>query len=292
MAIEASELHSHSLGQVMLTGLHLGWELDSEYGKFKPRQDGKRSLENMLVWYCQGVRPKCKLEKFNTTGKQKIIVAYSFDGCCGDYNTVSDVMGSYYQYCPCYEARLSVTDKGIQRSCKRTELDELWNRHTQENGHNLMGMYECYWQKRYKTENISKQDLFEIFRYNPLPQKKKKLRLLQISKLGTLFGYFQCDFELPESLLWSFANFPPIFKNVNVDREDIRPLVEEYAEEGGPLTQHGRMQLSGYFSEIGTVITPLLLFYLDLGLVCKRRSVCVEHSNEMFQQIWPVCSKR
>ena len=30
------------------------------------------------------------------------------------------------------------------------------------------------------------------------------------------------------------------------------------------------MLISSYFSENGTIITPLLLFYLDLGLVCKK----------------------
>ena len=36
--------------------------------------------------------------------------------------------------------------------------------------------------------------------------------------------------------------------------------------------------MSSYFIENGTIITPLLLFYLDLGLVCKKCNRFVEYT--------------
>ena len=38
------------------------------------------------------------------------------------------------------------------------------------------------------------------------------------------------------------------------------------------------MLISSYFLENGTLITPLLLFYLDLGLVCKKIYRFVEYT--------------
>ena len=43
-------------------------------------------------------------------------------------------------------------------------------------------------------------------------------------KSGKLFGYVQCEIELPENLREAFANFPPFFKNINVGRDDIGRL--------------------------------------------------------------------
>ena len=94
---------------------------------------------------------------------------------------------------------------------------------------------------------------------------------------GKLFGYVQCDIEVPEELKKKFDNFPPIFKNANVGRHDIGLLMIDYAEKEGLLCQQRKMLISSYFLENGTLITPLLLFYLDLGLLCKKIYRFVEY---------------
>ena len=43
------------------------------------------------------------------------------------------------------------------------------------------------------------------------------------------------------------------------------------------LWQPRKMLISSYFLENGTLITPLLLFYLDLGLVCKKNYRVVDY---------------
>ena len=85
-----------------------------------------------------------------------------------------------------------------------------------------------------------------------------------------MFGYVQCDNEVPEELKKQFANFLPIFKNKNVGQQDIGLLMLDYAEKEGLLCQQRKMLISSFFLENRTLITPLLLFYLDLGLVCKK----------------------
>ena len=46
--------------------------------------------------------------------------------------------------------------------------------------------------------------------------------------------------------------------------------MQDYAEKEGLLCQPRKMLISSSFLENGTLITPLLLFYLELGLVCKK----------------------
>ena len=102
-------------------------------------------------------------------------------------------------------------------------------------------MYECEWWNMSKTNNFAKQHLHESFPY-------KKRRLLENIRSGSLFGYVQCDIEVPENLREAFANFLPIFKNINVDRDDIGPFMKKYAENEGILTQPKIMLISSYFS--------------------------------------------
>ena len=111
----------------------------------------------------------------------------------------------------------------------------------------------------------------------PYKRPLREESLLEQIRNGKLFGYVQCDNEVPEELKENFANFPPIFKNKNVGRHDIELLMNDFAEKEGPLSQPRKMLISSYFLENGTLITPLVLFYLELGLVCKKIYRFVEY---------------
>ena len=87
---------------------------------------------------------------------------------------------------------------------------------------------------------------------------------------GRIFGYVQSDIEVPEHLRDYFSNSPPIYKNTAVSRDDIGNLMKQYAEKENIMVQPRRMLISSFILTNGTTITPLLLFYLQLGLVCKK----------------------
>ena len=257
----------YDINLILPTGLYTRWDLDPESGRFRPRQNKTRSFENMVMSYYQRIRLDCKIVSFYTTGTQKKIDCFSVDGFCEHCNTVFEAMGCYYHYCPCQEARPSLTEEEIQRGTKKREMDKLRRHYLMEKGYTVMEMYECEWWQLYKTNVVVKQHLRQSFPYKiPLSEE----RLLERIKNGSLFGYVQCDIEVPPELREQFANFPPIFKNINVGRDDIRSLMKNYAEQEGLLSQPRRMLISSYSFENGTLITPLLLFYLSLGLVCKK----------------------
>ena len=135
-------------------------------------------------------------------------------------------------------------------------------------------MWECEWWNLYQTTTCVKQHLRESFPYKrPLREES----LLEQIRSGKLFGYAQCDIEVPEVLRKKFANFLPTFNNTNVGRHDIGSLMKDYAEKEGLLCQTRKMLISSYFLDNDTLNTPLLLFYLDLGLVCKKTYRFVEY---------------
>ena len=88
----------------------------------------------------------------------------------------------------------------------------------------------------------------------------------------------QCDIEVRENFRSKFVYFPPTFKNTLVGKSDIGDLMKNYAEEEMLLSQPRKMLISSFTLQNGTLSTPLLLFYLQLGLVCTKIHRFVEYT--------------
>ena len=84
--------------------------------------------------------------------------------------------------------------------------------------------------------------------------------------------------EVPEHLRDYFSNFPPTSKNTLVGKNDIEDLLKEYAGKDWILPQPRRMLISSFILNNGTVITPLLIFYLHLGLECTKIHQFVQYT--------------
>ena len=97
-------------------------------------------------------------------------------------------------------------------------------------------------------------------------------------KEGNLFGYVQCDIEVPENLRKNFANFPPVFKNTLFSKKDIGDLMKTFPEEEGIMSPPRKMLISSVTLHNGTLITPLLLLYQHLCLVCTEIHSFVEYT--------------
>ena len=87
---------------------------------------------------------------------------------------------------------------------------------------------------------------------------------------GRLFGYDQCDIEVPKNLRDYFSNFPLMIKNTAVSRDDIGNLMKQYAKKENTIVQPRRMRITSFVLTNGTIITPSLLFILKLRIVCKK----------------------
>ena len=53
VGVDASQLYPFSMRQAMATGQYTRWELDSESGNFKPRQNKTKSFQNRVMSYFQ-----------------------------------------------------------------------------------------------------------------------------------------------------------------------------------------------------------------------------------------------
>ena len=240
----------------MPTGLYTRWEYDTESNRFKPQQNKSRNFENIVMSYFQRQWPDCKIESFYTTGTQKNIDCFKVDGFCAHCKTVFEAMGCFCLYCSCQEARLSLTEEEIEHGNKKREMDQMRKQYIKEKGYNVVEMWECEWWNLYKTTTWVKEHLRESFPYKRSLRKESPLEQI-IS--GKLFGYVQCDIEVPEELKKKFANFPPIFKNTNVGRHDIGSLMQDYAEKKEFYVNHENCWFQAI--SLRTVLSLLLCSY-------------------------------
>ena len=127
-------------------------------------------------------------------------------------------MSCFYHFCPCQELRPSLTEKDIQRGGKKRELDALRRHFLQEKGYKVNEMWQCEWQRPYKTTINVKQYIQENFRYR---RSLAVEQFLEEIREGKSIGYVQCDIGAPEILRANVANFPLIFKITSVTKGDI-----------------------------------------------------------------------
>ena len=107
------------------------------------------------------------------------------------------------------EALPSLTEDDVERDNKKREMDQMRKQYIKK-GYNDVEMGECEWWNLYKTTTCVEKNLRESFPYKrPLREE----RLLEQIRSSKLFGYVQCDIEVPEELRKNFAIFPTFFEN-------------------------------------------------------------------------------
>ena len=106
-------------------------------------------------------------------------------------------MGCSYHFCPCQGLRPSLTEEDIKRGSRKRELDELRRYYLQEKVFSVIEMWECEWWRLYKTTPNVKLHIGENFLYR---RSLTEHQLLEGKKKGNLFGYVQCDIEVPEKI--------------------------------------------------------------------------------------------
>ena len=141
--------------------------------------------------------------------------------------------------------------------------------HLRSLGYDVGEMWECEWYRMKKDRNVQ-----HIVKSLDLCKPKYNLNAdttLERVKNGSLFGVLLRDVETPDLLKEKFSEFCPIFKNAEVSREDISPLMRDFAEKTKCLSQPRKMLIGSYFAKKAFfLITPLVKWYLEQGLVVTK----------------------
>ena len=194
VGVDASQLYSHSMCQVMPTGLCKRLDFDSETSRFVD----KTRPAALRRWSCpnsneqdQNVKLKASLQQAD---KRKL--------------TASVLMGFVLIATLCLKPWVAFTTSVPARSCvllslkrifnvvARRELDALRGHYVQEKGFKVIEMWECESWRLYKTTNSVKQHIREHF---PHRRSLAVEQLLKDIKKTKLIGYVQCDIEVSKN---------------------------------------------------------------------------------------------
>ena len=208
------------------------------------------------------------------------------DGWCAEIRTAYQFHGCYFHGCP----KFHTDPKKINAVNKKTMGELLKN--TRSNTTYLrryvkvVEMRECGWKKK-RIETDTKRFIDDEFPCRPKWKMTQK-QIIAAAVDGSLFGAIVCDIRVPSELRAHFAEMQPIYKNTMVTRDDIGPSMQQYAIDHDIMSTPRRMLVASYRGDKILLITPLLKWYLEHGLVVDHvyeiveyeRNACFQHFGE------------
>ena len=252
-----------------------------EEERYQPKTPHKFGLASYqwLSWIA-ATKNKFIQHSFNIGERRLTSRNLPVDGFCEETKEVFEFLGCLWHGHGC---RICQTPGGVNPVNNKT-FQELRQK-TEEKiklledcGFRVRFIWECQW-KRLSLE----EDVLSFTKTLKSVRPRRRLSFQKILKgvqCGELFDFVLVDIYTPNHLKQLFNEFPPIFKNAMVGREDVGELMKGFAEENGLLKKPRKMLISSYFGEKILLTTPLAKWYLDHGLVITKIYEFVEYAPE------------
>ena len=168
------------------------------------------------------------------------------DGYCKETQTIFEYNGCYFHshYGENYNA---------VKWAKTLEREKT----LKEMGYNVESITSCQWHEDdrsqiwYATDNV------------PCTM----MNIIDAVNSGELFGYAKLSLHVPEHLIPTYSDFPPIYKNTSIELEDIGVLMQKFCEDTGRTSGVKRTLISSMSGEGIVISTALMKKYLQMGLV-------------------------
>lgn len=144
-------------------------------------------------------------------------------------------------------------------------------------GYTVIELWECQWQDMKKNDRDLQRFISAHYRRRlDKQQNMTEEEVLQVIRTGELFGLVECDIHVPAELESHFAEMQPIFKNINISRDDIGETMQAFAEANKLLTQPRRSLVGSFKGEKILLATPLLQWYLEHGLLVRSLKIMLD----------------
>ena len=135
----------------------------------------------------------------------------------------------------------------------------------------MVEMYECQWREIKKRNR-------ELQRFIATEVRRILERILSEVRHERLFGCVEVDIRVPDHLKEKFSEMCPIFKNTEINRDDIGEYMKAYAEENKIMAQPRRSLIGSMKGDKILLATPLLKWYLEHGLEVTKVHQVIEYT--------------
>ena len=268
---DANALYLWALKQEIPTGYPT--RRKEEGGFKKDRKPFSIVAQDWLDWeaHTRGIKIR---HEGNNTEKRLGPRMLPVDGWCSETKQVFEFQGCRYHGHVC-----QMNPHHEQEDMKARYKKTLERREYVENlGYKYVEMWECKFYQLKRTNHDLKQFLKE--RKHPLDHKTKltMAEIINAIKSGLLFGCVECDLHVPEHLKQYFEEMTPIFKNIDISRNDIGHHMKTYGESHDIMNTPRRSLIGSMFGKKVLMATPLLKWYLEHGLEITRVYQVVEYT--------------
>lgn len=148
---------------------------------------------------------------------------------------------------------------------ERENLDRL--RAIESAGYNLNVMYSCKWKEIKQSSSVAQHVLYNQAIGPPINDNGMTEReLLDKIQEGKIDGFLLASAVVPTELRDYFADLPPLFKRVEISREDLSAKMRDYCE-SHDLLKHPTPQLvTGYHMTDLLYYSHYVRFLLEHGV--------------------------
>ena len=270
---DANSLYLYAAMQPLPTGCMIRRRCDEN---FYPRfVDVRGRLANEWLEFNAHVTKTHIRHKYNQGEIYLGQHALPVDGFCKENNTVYQFHGCIFHGCPlpqCPNTNNQGTNpiNGIpyQQLYQDTVEKEGY---LQKLGFKVVSIFECKWLEQKKSSKMVSRFVKKLS-FRDMSEKKSMTESEIISAIESesFFGLVECDVHVPTDLQSKFQEMPPIFKNVNIGREDLSPLMKNFAIKNNLYRSPQRSLIGSMFGKKILVLTSLLKWYLDHGLKISK----------------------
>ena len=194
------------------------------------------------------------------------------DGISKSLHTVFQFHGCLFHGCQLKSCSVTkgmtvnpINNKPFSQLHFDTKLKEAYIKHL---GYDLEIMYECQWIEL-KKSSVKCKEFVNKLMYRSFSERKPMTheQIINSVKADQLFGFVECDIHVPKSLEFQFSEMPPIFKHASLSRDDLSHEMREYSLTHDILSQPQKSLIGSFFGKKVLVLTSLLKWYLEHGLI-------------------------
>ena len=168
----------------------------------------------------------------------------------------------------CFTDDRDVVRQGRTHNQKREHTRKISDYIRQE-GFSLVEMWECEW-RQYKSAN-GENAVHNSYTYKTEnTYRMTELEVLAHVMNGDIFGAVEVDIRVPDDKKWLFEEMTPVFKNTTISQDDIGDYMRDYLTHDGKTFKDTRYLIGSMFGDKILLITPLLKWYLEHGLIVTK----------------------
>ena len=291
---DANSLYSFSMSQEMPTGV-CQTRTAPDFVKKAPSSKGGNHSKVSLEWLDFEAH-KRGVTIFNASNGPEVKIGagrVTLDGFEPTSCTAFLFQGCFWHACECQEGR----DEDGRSAAKRARIEEMFGTSMEDIRRRdamlrdyiagyckkVIVMKECLWNAAKKDTTSAEYAFINSRRPSWLGNLKEMPKgpadeqaILSAIRDGRLFGAALVDLATPDGLKERFHDLPPIFKHAEIGMQDLSEHMKQYCQDNNITKVNRKLLISSYYGREILVITPLLRWYMQQGLVVTKVYMTLE----------------